>query len=339
MDPSPEPGTVVVVAGDRPTGRLHLGHLVGSLQERLKLQDSHRCFFLVADLHALTTYSDQAAELRASSAGMVLDWMSVGLDPERSTFLLQSAVPEITQLSTILSMFCPVARARRIPALKDTGRPHGHSLGLLGYPVLMAADILILGGTDVPVGEDQVSHLELARELARGFNHKFGPVFREPKPVLSRVPRLVGTDGAHKMSKALDNAIYLSSGPKDVENRVRAMVTDPKRIRSDVPGTVQGNPVFIYHDLFNEDRAQVEDLKSRYRAGRVGDVEVKDRLAQAINRTLEPIRAQRMRLEQGRIDPVEILREGSARARQTAQQNLERIRERVGFLQFRGMTP
>lgn len=266
---------------------------------------------------------------------MVLDWMSVGLDPARSTFLLQSSVPEITVLSTILATLCPVARARRIPALKDIGRRDGLSLGLLGYPVLMAADILIFGGTDVPVGEDQVSHLELVRELAQRFNQRYGPHFQEPRAILSRMPRLPGTDGLRKMSKSLDNAIYLSSGPEEVKRRVQTMYTDPRRIRSDIPGRVEGNPVFVYHDLFNENRNQVEDLKSRYRAGRVGDVEVKDSLAQAINQYLDPIRKQRMRLENDRVDPTEILRQGSAHAREIARESLEKVRERVGLLRHR----
>ena len=266
---------------------------------------------------------------------MVLDWMSVGLDPARSTFLLQSSVPEITVLSTILAMLCPVARARRIPALKNIGRRDGLSLGLLGYPVLMAADILILGGTDVPVGEDQVSHLELVRELAHRFNQKYGLHFQEPRAILSRMSRLPGTDGLRKMSKSLDNAIYLSSGPEEVKRRVQTMYTDPRRIRSDIPGRVEGNPVFVYHDLFNENRSQVEDLKSRYRAGRVGDVEVKDSLAQAINQYLDPIRNRRMRLENDRVDPTEILRQGSAHARKIARESLEKVRERVGLLRLR----
>jgi len=258
----------------------------------------------------------------------------VGLDPERSTFLLQSFVPEITVLSTVLSTVCPVARARRIPTLKDTSRREGLSMGLLGYPVLQAADILMFGGTDVPVGEDQLSHVELVRDLAHRFNRRYGALFQEPRAILSRTPRLVGTDGTRKMSKSLDNAIYLSSPPEEVKRRIHGMYTDPGRIRSDIPGRVEGNPLFIYHDLFNEHADQVEDLKARYRAGKVGDVEVKDRLAQAINQYLDPIRKRRMTLENDHVDPMEILREGSAHAREIARESLDKVRERVGFVRY-----
>jgi tryptophanyl-tRNA synthetase len=322
----------VVVAGDRPTGRLHLGHLVGSLEGRRRLQDSHRSIFLVADLHALTDRRGPDPELRRHCREIVLDWMSAGLDPARATFALQSRIPEIGQLAVLLSMLCPVARAERIPTLKEAATSDALSLGLLGYPVLMAADVLLFQATDVPVGEDQESHLELVRELARRFNQTYGELFPEPRPLLSDVPRLVGTDGARKMSKSLDNAIHLSDAAEEVERRVRGMFTDPQRVRSDIPGRVEGNPVFVYHELFNADRAEVEDLKNRYRAGRVGDVEVKTRLARALNLYLEPIRQRRRQLERERTDAEAILREGTARAREAARPTLDAARERMGLL-------
>lgn len=325
----------ILVTGDRPTGRLHLGHLVGSLYNRIKFQHDYQCFFLVADLHMLTTHYDKIKEVEKNVLEMVIDWLSVGLDPTRSTFYIQSQVPAITELYAILAMLCPVPRAERIPTLKekihDMEIGENYSVGLLGYPILMAADILIFKATKVPVGEDQLSHLELTRELARRFNYLYGQFFPEPEAVVSETSRLVGTDGNRKMSKSLDNCIYLSDDPKTVEKRVRSMYTDPNRIRADIPGNVEGNPVFVYHDAFNKNKEEVEDLKTRYRAGKVGDVEVKQKLSRAINELLDPIREKRNYYEK-RIDEVrDILHEGTARARGIAAENMEDIISHMGL--------
>jgi len=325
----------ILVTGDRPTGKLHLGHLVGSLQNRIRFQNEYDCFFLVANLHMLTTHYDRAVEVEENTIEMVCDWLSVGMDPESSVFYVQSQVPQITELSTILSMLCPVPRLQRIPTLKekiqDMGVGDNYSAGLLGYPVLMAADILMFRATKVPVGEDQLSHVELTRELARRFNFLYGDYFGEPEPLISEASRLVGTDGNRKMSKSLNNCIYLSDSEKEVERKVRSMYTDPKRIRADIPGTVEGNPVFIYHDLFNDDASEIEDLKDRYRTGNVGDVEVKKKLARAINLLLEPIREKRAQYE-GRTDEVrDILHEGTLKAKRIAEENMEEIKEKVGL--------
>lgn len=325
----------ILVTGDRPTGRLHLGHLVGSLQNRIRYQDKYNCYFLVADLHMLTTHYDKVGEVEKSTTEMIVDWLSVGMDPEKSVFYIQSQVPYITELSTILSMFCTVPRSERIPTLKekiqDMGVGENYSVGLLGYPILMAADILMFRATKVPVGEDQLSHIELTRELARRFNHLYGSYFEEPEAIVSDNARLVGTDGNRKMSKSLDNCIYISDDPETVEKRVRSMYTDPKRVRADIPGTVEGNPVFIYHDIFNDNKEEVEDLKDRYRKGKVGDVEVKKKLSNAINTVLEPYREKRREYEQ-RIDDVrEILHEGTRKAREQARENMEEIIEKMGL--------
>lgn len=325
----------VVVTGDRPTGRLHLGHFVGSLVNRVRLQEQYRCFFLVADLHMLTTHYDRLGEVAANVLDMVIDWLSVGMDPRRATFYIQSQVPAIAQLYTILGMLCTVPRAQRVPTLKqqaqDIGVGENYSLGLLGYPVLMAADILIFNAAKVPVGEDQLSHLELARELARRFNHLYGPTFNEPEGILGDIPRLVGTDGSRKMSKSLGNAIHLSDDPKTVEERVRGMYTDPQRIRADVAGRVEGNPVFIYHDLFNPDKGEVEDLKARYRAGTVGDVEVKRKLARALNAFLGPLRERRTHYETHLDEVRDILREGTRGADEIANRHMDTIMQRMGL--------
>jgi tryptophanyl-tRNA synthetase len=283
----------------------------------------------------LTTHYDKIEEVEKNVLEMVIDWLSVGMDPTRSTFYIQSQVPAITELYAILAMLCPVPRAERIPTLKekiqDMGIGENYSVGLLGYPILMAADILIFKATKVPVGEDQLSHLELTRELARRFNYLYGQFFPEPEAVVSETSRLVGTDGNRKMSKSLDNCIYLSDDPKTVEKRVRSMYTDPNRIRADIPGTVEGNPVFIYHDAFNKNKEEVEDLKMRYRAGKVGDVEVKQKLSRAINELLHPIREKRNYYEK-RIDEVrDILRQGTARARAIAGENMEDVISHMGL--------
>jgi tryptophanyl-tRNA synthetase len=283
----------------------------------------------------LTTHYDKIEQVEQNVLEMVMDWLSVGMDPTRSTFYIQSQVPSITELYTILAMLCPVPRAERIPTLKekiqDMGIGENYSVGLLGYPILMAADILIFKAKKVPVGDDQLSHLEITRELARRFNHLYGDFFPEPEAVVSETSRLVGTDGNRKMSKSLNNCIYLSDDAKEVERRVRTMYTDPNRIRADIPGTVEGNPVFIYHDAFNKNKEEVEELKIRYRAGKVGDVEVKQKLTRAINELLEPIREKRNFYEKRLHDVRDILRQGTSRAKEIAGKNMEDIVSHMGL--------
>lgn len=328
-----------VLTGDRPTGRLHLGHWVGSLQNRVRLQDEYDCFIIIADLHTLTTRPDREAlaEVPENIRQMVLDYLAVGIDPERSTIFVQSAVPETAELHLLLEMLVSLPRLERIPTIREMAQAaHLDVLpfGLVGYPVLQAADILLARGEVVPVGRDNLPHVEVARELARRFNHMYGEVFPEPEPLISDVPVLPGIDGKRKMSKSLDNAILLSDPPAEVERRVMRMYTDPARVRADVPGRVEGNPVFLYHDLFNPDTAEVEDLKERYRQGRVGDVEVKKKLARALNGFLEPFRERRAAFETraGLVD--EILAEGNRRMREIAVETMARVREAMGLNYF-----
>ena len=326
-----------VLTGDRPTGKLHLGHYVGSLANRVRLQDEYECFFLIADYHALTTAYEDPREIGANIRELVLDYLAVGIDPERSTIYLQSLTPEVCELYLLFSMLVTVPRAQRIPTLKDVMRDleiENPSLGLLGYPVLQAADILMVRGELVPVGKDQQSHVELTREIAARFNALYGEVFPLPEALIGDVPTLVGTDGRAKMSKSLGNAIMLSDPPEVVNEKVRRMYTDPNRIRATDPGRVEGNPVFIYHDIFNDDKAEVEEMKERYRTGRVGDVEVKRRLAAALNRFLDPIRARRAQYE-GRPELVEeIILAGSRRARQEVRETLHLARQAMGIDYF-----
>ena len=323
-----------VVSGMRPTGQLHIGHLVGALSNWVRLQDSYDCFYFVADWHALTSEYQSTDALVANWYDMVADWIAAGLDPEKSTFFVQSLVPEHAELFLLLSMVVPVPWLERVPTYKEQQENLKDrdlsTLGFLGYPLLQTADVAMYDARFVPVGDDQVAHLELAREAVRRFNNVFGTeVLVEPQPLLTAMSRLPGLDGDKKMSKSLGNTIQLGDDADTVTKRVRSMYTDPKRIRADIPGTVEGNPVFIYHDTFNPDTAEVEDLKTRYRAGTVGDVEVKTKLARALNAYLEPIRARRADVlaKPGYIR--EILHEGSKKARKIAHETMERVRDAV----------
>jgi tryptophanyl-tRNA synthetase len=326
-----------VLAGDRPTGKLHLGHYVGTLKNRVRLQDTAELFIVIADYHALTTEKTRAelAQVADHIHAMVLDYLSIGIDPKKATIYVQSDVPQVCELQLILSMLVSVAQAQRVPTLKDligVRSPESPSMGLLGYPILQAADILLMRAALVPVGRDQEPHIELCREIARRFNHLYGKVFPEPQALIGEMPSLVGIDGKEKMSKSLGNAIYLSDTEEDVGKKVMSMYTDPNRIRATDPGRVEGNPVFIYHELFNSDRDEVEQLKIRYRAGQVGDVEVKIRLQTALNRFLSPIRAHRSRYADEPEIVSEILSHGRSKAQAEARENLRLTREAMGMV-------
>lgn len=325
-----------ILTGDRPTGRLHLGHYVGSIRNRVRLQDEYECHFIIADLHTLTTKSrrEDIEKIPEHTREMVTDYLACGIDPRRSVIYLQSAVPEVYELNLILEMLVTVPRLERVPSLKDMARDaqlREMPFGLLGYPVLQSADILMPRAHLVPVGRDNEAHIELTREIARRFNHLYGEVFPIPESLIGDTPLLVGTDGQAKMSKSLGNAIDLADDPKTVQKKIRSMYTDPNRIRADVPGTVEGNPVFIYHDAFNPNLAEVEDLKARYREGRVGDVEVKDRLAEAVNAFLDPIRARRAEVstQSGLVD--EVIVDGTERMRLVARDTLREVRKAMGL--------
>ncbi len=325
-----------ILTGDRPTGRLHLGHYVGSLSNRIKLQDQYDCFFIVADLHTLTTRprKEHILELPDNVREMVLDYLSVGIDPERSTIYLQSAIQELYVLNLLFEMLVTVPRLSRMPSLKEMARNADLTempFGLLGYPVLQAADILLPRAHLVPVGKENVAHVEVTREIARRFNSTYGPVFPEPEALVGDVPSLIGTDGKSRMSKSAGNAILLSDPPDEVARKVSLTYTDPARVRADIPGKVEGNPVFAYHDAFNGDQAEVAELKERYRAGKVGDREVKDRLTRALNAFLDPIREKRRALADRRGLVEEILARGVERMRAEARLTLGEVREAMGI--------
>ena len=326
-----------ILTGDRPTGRLHLGHYVGTLANRVRLQETYELFLVLADYHTLTTHTAQpdVARTRANAREIVLDYLSVGIDPQRATIYVQSDVPEVAELTLLFSMLVTVPRLERVPTLKEVMHDQHithPSLGLLSYPVLQAADILVVRADLVPVGGDQESHVEVTREIARRFNSLYGEVFPEPQALIGDVPTLVGIDGKLKMSKSLGNAIYLADDAAAVIDKVMQMYTDPARVRADIPGTVEGNPVFTFHDTFNQDKVEVEELKARYRAGTVGDVEVKQKLAAALNRFLDPIRARRAEYERTPAQVDRILAAGADRARPIARETLRMAREAMGLV-------
>jgi tryptophanyl-tRNA synthetase len=321
-----------VLSGMRPTGRLHLGHLVGALQNWVELQAKYDCFYCVVDWHALTTNYADTGELVETAYDNVADWIGAGLDPDGSTFFVQSLVPEHAELYLLFQMITPIPWLERVPTYKEQIEQLADrdlsSIGFLGYPLLQAADIVVYNAHWVPVGDDQVPHVELTREVVRRFNNFYQAGLVEPQTLLTPTPRLPGLDN-RKMSKSYNNTIDLSDSAEDVVKKVRQMYTDPKRVRADIPGTVEGNPVFIYHDAFNPNRAEVDDLKDRYRAGKVGDVEVKTKLAAAINAQLDPIRERRAAVLARPGHVREILMEGSRRARVVAQETMARVRDAV----------
>jgi tryptophanyl-tRNA synthetase len=316
----------------RPTGKLHLGHLVGALKNWAALQERYDCFYFVADWHALTSDYADTSTITANAFDNVADWIAAGVDPERSTIFVQSLVPEHAELYLLLQMVVPIPWLERVPTYKEQqdqlAEKDLSTLGFLGYPLLQTADIALYDGRFVPVGDDQVPHLELSREAIRRFHQFYGEVLVEPQALLTPVPRLPGLDN-RKMSKSYGNTIDLSDDAEAVTRKVRQMYTDPKRVRADIPGTVEGNPVFMYHDAFNPDTAQVDDLKARYRQGKVGDVEVKTTLARALNANLEPLRERRREIMAYPERIREIVVEGSRQARGIAQATMERVRDAV----------
>ena len=322
-----------ILTGIRPTGPLHLGHYVGALENWLRLQREYECFFLIADYQALGDHMDDIERIRTSVLEVTLDWLAVGLDPTSATFEVQSYVPEHAELHMLLSMVLPLSWLQRNPTLKaemDKLEEENQtlSLGFFNYPASQVADILLPKAHLVPVGEDQLPHIEMTREVVRRFHHLFNvDIFPEPEGLVGRVARLVGTDGQAKMSKSLNNCIYLGDDEKTVTEKVRRMYTDPTRLRATAPGHVEGNPTFMYHDAFNVDVDEVNDLKERYVLGQVGDVEVKQKLARALNAFLDPIRERRAAFASHMDDVKDILREGSKAGQAVAHETMEEVRD------------
>lgn len=319
-----------ILTGDRPSGKLHLGHLVGSLANRVKLQDEYEQFVLIADVQALTDNYDNPQKVVDSVRELLLDYVAVGIDPSKSTIVVQSMVPAIAELTVFYLNMVTLNRVLRNPTVKaeieQKGMGESVPAGFAMYPVSQAADITAFGADLVPVGEDQLPMIEQTREIVRKFNSLYGETLTEPEALLGEYPRLVGTDGKAKMSKSLGNCIYISDSAEEVEKKVRGMYTDPNRLKPTDPGTVEGNPVFIYHDAFNTNKEEVIDLKKRYREGTVGDVEVKQKLALAINKMLEPMRERRTNLQNDPERMNEILRQGSEKGKEVANETLKQVK-------------
>ena len=329
-----------ILTGVRPTAALHLGHYAGALENWIRLQREYECFFLIAD-YQVSDYADDIDTVRRSVFEVALDWLAVGLDPESSHYVIESLVPEHAELTTWLSWYIGLGRLQRNPTLKaemaDLQKKSSDSVpvAFFTYPVMQVANILLPKANLVPVGEDQLPHIEMTREVARRFNRMFGEMFPEPDALVGRVPRLVGLDGNAKMSKSLNNAIFLKDDADTVTQKVMRMFTDPTRLRASDPGHIEGNPVFMYHDAFNPDTAEVQELKDRYVKGAVGDVEVKQKLAKALNVFLDPIRDRRAHYEARPKEVRKALARGTAYAKKVAEQTMSEVRAalRLNYLE------
>jgi tryptophanyl-tRNA synthetase len=322
-----------VFSGMRPTGRLHLGHLVGALNNWIAMQDEYECIFGIVDWHALTSEYQNVEAIGRNVVDIAVDWLAAGLDPERCIIMIQSRVPEHAELHLMFSMFTPIPWLERVPTYKEQMQQLKEkdlsTYGFLGYPVLQAADILVYKADLVPVGEDQVSHIELCREIARRFNHLYGPVFPEPQHRLTKAARLPGTDG-RKMSKSYRNEIQLSEDPDSIRQKVLTMVTDPARVRRSDPGNPDICPVFDHHRVFTNEEGRRWAAEGCRTAG-IGCVDCKKRLLEHMLPVIEPLHEKRVELERNLSRVKEILEEGSVRARTIAAATLEEARQGMGI--------
>lgn len=330
----------VILTGDRPTGPLHLGHFVGSLQNRVKLQHEYDQYILIADVQALTDHFEKPGEVRKNIFELVCDYLAVGIDPEVSTILIQSCVPEIAELTIFYLNLVTIARLQRNPTVKDEIKQKGYgtnvTAGFLCYPVSQAADITFVNADLVPVGADQLPVIEQTVEIVRRFNSIYGDVFVEPQALVpEKGARLPGIDGKLKMSKSLGNAIFLSDSADEMKRKVMRMFTDPGHLRAEDPGNVEGNAVFAYLDVFDSDKDHVQQLKDHYKRGGLGDVKLKHYLNDVLQEIVEPIRARR---ENFAKDPAQIMKiayDGTQKARQVAAQTMVRVRKAMKIDYFR----
>jgi len=320
-----------VFSGARPTGRQHIGNYLGAIQNYVKLQDDHECIYCIVDIHALTTLED-TDKLQNNIHEMMLDWLAAGLDPHRSILFVQSHVPQVMELHTLLSMVTPLGWLTRVTTFKEKARmqPHNVNYGLVGYPVLMTADIVLYKAEIVPVGEDQLPHLELAREIVRRFHTLFGPTFPEPQAKLTDAPLVLGLNGVNKMSKSLDNHIELAASPQETRQRVLAAFTDPARKYRSDPGHPDVCNVWRLHHFFNHD--QVDAIAHECRNALRGCVECKEQLAQGINRDLAPFRERRAELAARPQYVKKVLADGAGRARVIATETLREVKQKMGLI-------
>ncbi|HLE48974.1 MAG TPA: tryptophan--tRNA ligase [Patescibacteria group bacterium] len=322
-----------ILTGDTPTGKLHIGHFLGTLENRVKLQSEYETYILLANIHAYANNYQNSKKINEDVYNVFLDNLAVGIDPNVSTIFLESGIPEIYELYGLFLTMVKHSRALRNPSVKEEiiYKKLDPSVGFVIYPILQAADILGFNANLVPVGEDQLPVIEQTREIARDFNQAYGETFVIPEAKVGRVARLIGTDGKLKMSKSGGNAILLSDDEETLKKKVMSLYTDPNRIHPTDPGKVEGNPVFIYHDAFNPNKEEVSDLKERYKNGKVGDIEVKEKLFVALNNFLAPIREKRKYYEERPDEAKEILIEGTKRARKVVVETVEKVREKMGI--------
>ncbi len=321
-----------VFSGARPTGRQHLGNYLGAIKNYVALQKDYRCVYCVVDVHALTTI-ETTRDLELNTQEMTLDWLAAGMDPKDSIIFVQSHVPEVMELHTILSMVTPLGKLTALPTFKEKVRdnPDNVNYGLVGYPVLMSADILLYKADTVPVGTDQIPHLEFAREVVRSFNHHFQTdILVEPQAKVTEIPKVLGIDGVRKMSKSLNNHIELAATPEETEKRVMKMMTDPQRIKRTDPGNPDICNVYTLHKIFSSS-GEVEEINRDCRVAEIGCVDCKRKLAANLNKHLEPFRAKRAELEKDPDMVRDILLDGAKRARVIASETMEEVRAAIGF--------
>lgn len=321
-----------ILTGDRPTGSLHLGHYVGSLANRVKLQDDYESYIIISDVQALTTHFEKPENLRKDTFQIATDYLAAGLDPEKCNIFIQSMIPEIHELAMYFSMFTPVNVLRHNPTVKTEAVQHGFSdmpYGFLGYPISQAADISIFKAHLVPVGEDQRPHIEFTRKIVRRFNDLYKPVLIEPDILVGDVPRLVGLDGKTKMSKSLNNCIYLADNSEEVINKIKTAITDPARIHKTDPGHPEVCTVFQYHNIFN--KSEVTELETSCCKGEIGCVNCKKKLAKSINFLLEPMRERRKPYIENPELVKDILIEGTKKAHKVAKETMIEVRDALGI--------
>ncbi len=319
-----------VFSGTRPTGKLHLGNYLGALQNYVKLQDEYECVYCIVDWHALTTLTD-TSEMQNNIFDMALDWLAAGIDPKCTIMFVQSHVPEVTELHLLLSMITPLSWLLRVPTFKEKAKQHPENVnyGLVGYPVLQTADIILYKAEVVPVGEDQLPHLELAREIVRRFNTLVGPTFLEPVAKLTSFPMIIGLDGKEKMSKSLNNQLEISSSPEEIIARIKMAVTDPARIYRRDPGHPEVCNIYRFHQYFNS--AKLDEIAANCKSAQIGCVECKMLAAQEINQSLEPFRQKRAELAAHPEYINEVLADGARRARSIARVTLDEAKQRMGI--------
>lgn len=328
----------IILTGDRPTGQLHLGHYVGSLENRVRLQDTHQQFVMIADMQALTDNADNPEKVRNNVIEVAMDYLAVGLDPSKTTMFIQSFLPELSELTMFYLNLVTVARLQRNPTVKSEMQQKGYGAdvpaGFLMYPVSQAADITAFKASIVPVGEDQLPVIEQTNEIVRKFNHIYGNVLVETKGLLSTHTRLAGLDGMAKMSKSLGNCIYLGDDADTLKKKVFSMFTDPDHIKVEDPGKIEGNMVFSYLDIFGEDKTVIEEMKAHYQRGGLGDMKVKRYLLDVLDAKFAPIRNRRIELANDKAAVMQIIHQGSIKAKAVAAQTLAEVRRAIGVQYF-----